>query len=127
MVRGVGERLPFRAGAFDLALALELLDHCQSPAAAVAEILRVLKPGGLLCVEQYVAAPGWAERLARWWRRSAAPGRPAPADSPKVSLLDAPDLLALVQPLFSGVQVRLASQRSHLFLTARGKRDAGGP
>ena len=123
MVRGVGERLPFRTGAFDLVLILETLDHCQSPAATVAEILRVLKPGGALCVEQYVARPGWGGRLARWWRRSAAPGRPAPGDSPKVTLLDAPDLLVLVRPAFAEIAVGQATQGPHLFLAARGKRD----
>lgn len=124
MVRGVGERLPFRAEAFNWVLILETLDHCQSPAATMAEILRVLKPGGTLCVEQYVMRPGWVERLARWWRGSGAPGRPAPADSPKVSLLDAPDLLALIEPAFADLTVGRASQGSHLFLAARGKRNA---
>jgi len=125
MVRGVGERLPFREAAFDLVLTLETLDHCQSPAGMVAEIFRVLKPGGTLCVEQYVTAPGWRERLGRWWRGSSAPGQPAPADSPKVTLLDAPDLLALLGPAFAEVAVGRASQGSHVFLAARGKRDAG--
>lgn len=125
MVRGVGERLPFREAAFDLVLTLETLDHCQSPAGMVAEIFRVLKPGGTLCVEQYVTAPGWRERLGRWWRGSSAPGQPAPADSPKVTLLDAPDLLALLGPAFAEVAVGWAAQGSHVFLAARGKRDAG--
>ena len=123
MVRGVGERLPFRAAAFDLVLVLETLDHCQSPTATLAEIIRVLKPGGTLCVEQYVVKPGWARRLARWWGGSLAPGRPAPADSPKVTLLDAPDLLALLWPAFAEVAVGRATQGSHLFLAAQGKRD----
>lgn len=123
MVRGVGERLPFRAAAFDLVLVLETLDHCQSPAASLMEVLRVLRPGGKFCIEQYVAAPGWKERLARWWRRSAGPGRPAPAGSPKLRLLDTPDLLALVRSAFAEVEMGRASGGSHLFLAARGKRD----
>jgi SAM-dependent methyltransferase len=124
MVRGVGERLPFRAAAFDLVLALDTLDHCQSPMSTLGEIRRVLKPEGRLCVEQYVAMAGWGQRLARFWRRSPTPGRPAPADSPKVTLLDAPDLLALVRPLFAEMEVGWASRGSHLFLAAHGSRPA---
>ncbi len=123
MVRGVGERLPFRASAFDLVMVLETLDHCQSPLATVEEILRVLKPGGTLCVEQYVTTSGWGRRLARWWRGSSTPGRPAPADSSKVVLLDAVDLLALLKPAFGEVAVGRATQGSHLFVAARRKRD----
>ncbi|MBI4572083.1 MAG: methyltransferase domain-containing protein [candidate division NC10 bacterium] len=125
MVRGVGERLPFREAAFDLVLTLETLDHCQSPPGTLAEILRVLKPGGALCVEQYVTAPGWRERLGRWWRGPSAPGRPAPADSPKVTLLDVPDLLTLLRPAFAEVVVGRATQGSHVFVAARGKRHGG--
>lgn len=127
MVQGVGERLPFREATFDLVLTLETLDHCQSPASMVAEILRVLKPEGALCVEQYVTAPGWRERLARFWRGSSGPGRPAPAGSPKVTLLDAPDLLVLLRPAFAEVTVGWATQGSHVFVAARAKRhDASG-
>ena len=123
MVLGVAERLPFRASAFDLVLILETLDHCQSPAATVEEILRVLKPGGTLCVEQYVTTPGWRTRLVNWWRGASTPGRPAPADSLKVTLLDAPDLLALLKPTFVEVTVGRATEGSHLFVAARRKRD----
>ncbi len=123
MVRGVAERLPFRASAFDLVLILETLDHCQSPAATVEEVLRVLKPGGTLCVEQYVTTPGWGTKLVRWWRGPSTPGRPAPADSSKVVLLDAVDLLALLEPAFGEVAVGRAAQGTHVFVAARKKRD----
>jgi SAM-dependent methyltransferase len=48
VVRGVGETLPFPAGHFDLVLSHEVLEHVQDDAAAVAEIVRVLRPGGRL-------------------------------------------------------------------------------
>ncbi len=124
MVRGVGERLPFRDASFDLVLTLETLDHCQSPTGMVADVLRVLKPGGALCVQQYVTTPGWRERIRRWWRRSSAPGRPAPAESSKVTLLDASDLLALLRPAFGELVLGRATQGSHGFVAARGKRSA---
>lgn len=125
MVRGVGEQLPFRAEAFDLVLALETLDHCQSASVFLAEILRVLKPGGRLCIEQWVTQPGWRERLAGWWRPGTARGRPAPADSSKVVLLNAPDVEALVRPAFQEVGVGRSSQGTHVFVLARCKRVAG--
>lgn len=125
MVRGVGERLPLRAGTVDWILVLETLDHCQSPLATWAEMLRVLKPGGTLCLQQYVKPLGWGARLVRRWRGSAALGRLAPMDSPKVTLLDAPAVLALVRPVFAEVEVGRATQGSHLFVAARGKRHPG--
>lgn len=42
--------LPFQDAAFDGIVLTEVLEHCVNPQAAVAEIYRVLKPGGLLLV-----------------------------------------------------------------------------
>lgn len=42
--------LPFPDGVFDGVILTEVLEHCIDPRAAVAQILRVLKPGGLLLV-----------------------------------------------------------------------------
>ena len=123
MVRAVGERLPLRAGTIDWVLILETLDHCQSPSATWAEVLRVLKPGGTLCLQQYVNRPGWRLRLTRWWRTSTPLGRLAPVDSPKVTLLDALDVLALVRPAFAEVEVGRATQGPHLFVEARRRRE----
>ncbi len=41
-----GEQLPFPAGTFDTVLSHEVLEHMQDDAAALAEMARVLKPGG---------------------------------------------------------------------------------
>jgi SAM-dependent methyltransferase len=42
--------LPFESGAFDLALFTEVLEHVEDDAAAVAELSRVLRPGGWLLI-----------------------------------------------------------------------------
>lgn len=40
------ENLPFETGSFECVLCTEVLEHCRSPATAMGEIARVLKPGG---------------------------------------------------------------------------------
>lgn len=46
-----GERLPFRAGRFDSALAITVLLHVADPAAVVKEMARVTRPGGRVGVQ----------------------------------------------------------------------------
>ncbi len=47
LVQGDAERLPFRAGAWDRAYCSEVLEHLANPAAALVEIHRILRPGGV--------------------------------------------------------------------------------
>lgn len=46
-VTGRAERLPFPAASFDLAACCDVLEHVDRPDAVIAEIARVLRPGGL--------------------------------------------------------------------------------
>ena len=46
LVNGAGERLPFADQSFDLILSNEVIEHVQDDRAAVAEMVRVLKPRG---------------------------------------------------------------------------------
>ncbi|MCC6847252.1 MAG: methyltransferase domain-containing protein [Deltaproteobacteria bacterium] len=48
VLRGLAGRLPFGDGAFDVVSAFDVLEHLHEPEPALAEIARVLKPGGVL-------------------------------------------------------------------------------
>jgi SAM-dependent methyltransferase len=52
-------RLPFATGAFDLAVALTLLEFVDDPARVVAELARVTRPGGRLLVGALNRASPW--------------------------------------------------------------------
>ena len=56
-------RLPFADASFDAVIASEVLEHIADWRGALAEVARVLKPGGRLCVS--VPRP-WCERIC-WW------------------------------------------------------------
>jgi ubiquinone/menaquinone biosynthesis C-methylase UbiE len=49
-LRADARRLPFRDGAFDRVIAAEILEHVADDHAAIAEIARVLRPGGTAAV-----------------------------------------------------------------------------
>jgi len=44
---GVGESLPYAGGAFDVVVCVDVLEHVQSLSGVLAEVARVLRPGGL--------------------------------------------------------------------------------
>jgi SAM-dependent methyltransferase len=48
VICGVGERLPFPSGCFDVVLSHEVLEHVQDDREALREIVRALRPGGRL-------------------------------------------------------------------------------
>jgi ubiquinone/menaquinone biosynthesis C-methylase UbiE len=56
---GLGEALPLASDSVDVAICFNALDHMQDPAAALAEIRRVLRPGGTLLLMIH-SFPKWA-------------------------------------------------------------------
>lgn len=76
LVEGVAERLPFDPGSFDSALVTYSLCSMADPARALAEVRRVLRPGGELVFVEHGLAPDpgmrwWQRRLNPIWRRVA--------------------------------------------------------
>jgi SAM-dependent methyltransferase len=61
-VRGTAYALPFADGTFDRVVAAEVLEHLSEDRRAMAELCRVLKPGGLLAV----TVPRWGPELVCW-------------------------------------------------------------
>lgn len=47
-VLGIGESLPFKTGSFDAVVSLAVLEHVRDPFQCAREIMRVLKPGGVV-------------------------------------------------------------------------------
>jgi SAM-dependent methyltransferase len=120
VVRAGAEDLPFADGTFDVAVSTLVLCTVPDPEAAVAELRRVLRPGGhLLYVEHVHAEDGalgrWQERLAAPWAAFAAGCR---CDRHTLDLLDATFMLdppdraewrgmpRIVRPLALGAAVR---------------------
>jgi SAM-dependent methyltransferase len=73
IVEAPAEHLPFGDASFDTAVSTLVLCTVPDPAAALAELARVVKPGGGLLFIEHVRAkdPGlarWQDRLERPWR-----------------------------------------------------------
>jgi len=58
LVRAEAERLPFADGAFDAAFATLVFCSVAAPAAAFAELRRVVRPGGTVALLEHVRPPG---------------------------------------------------------------------
>ena len=61
-VNGDGLHLPFPDGAFDRVIASEVLEHIPDDEAAMAELARVLRPGGTIAV----TVPAWLAESICW-------------------------------------------------------------
>ena len=116
VVCGAGEALPYPAGSFDLVLSNEVIEHVQDDRAAVAEMARVLRPGGrlvLFCPNRWYPV----EQHGIYWR-----GRYHFGNIPLVNYLPdalrnrlAPHVRAYtahgLRRLFDGLPVRILQHR----------------
>jgi SAM-dependent methyltransferase len=62
-VKGDALDLPYADGTFDCVIASEILEHVPEDDRAIAELIRVLKPGGSLAV----TVPRWLPERVCWW------------------------------------------------------------
>jgi len=67
-VVGDATAIGFRDGVFDVVLSSEMVEHTHAPRQAVAELVRVLKPGGRLILTCPNAIWHWSVRVAGWLR-----------------------------------------------------------
>lgn len=61
VVRGSCTQLPFPEGSFDIVTALDVLEHVPDDRAATEEMIRVLKPGGLLVLTVPALMSLWSD------------------------------------------------------------------
>ena len=62
MLRGDATRLPFADGTFDAVITSEVLEHIQDDVAAIAEMTRILRPGGVFAA----TVPSWLPENINW-------------------------------------------------------------
>jgi ubiquinone/menaquinone biosynthesis C-methylase UbiE len=92
--QGSAERLPIADRSIDVAVSTWTLCSVDEPALALAEIRRVLKPGGIFCFCEHAVCPdpataAWQRRLTPFWRRVAGGCR---LDRPHERLIEAAGL-----------------------------------
>ena len=61
-IRGDATRLPFGNGVFDKVIVAEILEHVPNDQAAMSEVARVLRPGGIAAV----TVPAWLPERVCW-------------------------------------------------------------
>ena len=110
-VAAAGESLPFANGTFDVVLCDNVVDHAESPRKIVAELARILIPGGLLyfTVNVHHRVYSLAAGVHSSWRAAGLPYEIGPfADHTTHLTLDA------AESLFENLPLEILSSRSNV-------------
>ena len=110
-VAAVGESLPFADHSFDIVICDNVVDHAESPAQIVRELVRILVPGGLLyfTVNVHHRVYAVAAGLHSSWRAVGVPYEVGPfADHTTHLTLNA------AERLFDGLPLQLLSAKSNV-------------
>lgn len=110
-VAAEGERLPFANNSFDVVLCDNVVDHAESPRQIVGELVRILKPGGLLYFTVNVHHPVYAVAAGvhSGWRALGVPYEVGPfADHTSHLTLPA------AADLFNGLSLEILSEKSNI-------------
>lgn len=116
-----GENLPFADASFDIVLCDNVVDHAEGPARIVAEIARVLRPGGFLYFTVNVHHPVYqaASALHAAWRAVGLPFEITPFADHTVHLTP-----AAAHALFDGLALAILSETDSVAETKRTGRTA---
>ena len=110
-IAAVGERLPFSDQSFDVVICDNVVDHAESPAGIVSELVRVLRPGGLMyfTVNVHHSVYALAAGVHSGWRALGVSYEVGPfADHTTHLTLDA------AKGLFTGLPLEILSQKSNI-------------
>lgn len=109
-VAAVGERLPFGNATFDIVLCDNVVDHAARPAAIIAEMTRVLAPGGLLyfTVNVHHRVYSLMSRAHRAWNAAGVPVEIAAFADHTVHLTP-----ARARALFEGLPLDVRLEETH--------------
>ena len=107
-VAAFGERLPFADSSFDLVICDNVVDHAESPATIVKELVRILIPGGLLffTVNVHHALYSVAAQAHSTWRAAGLPIEIGPFADHTAHLTP-----GAARQMFSGLPVRVLSEK----------------
>ena len=110
-IAAVGEQLPFQDESFDVVLCDNVVDHAESPRKIIAELVRILKRGGLLyfTVNVHHAVYAAAAGVHSGWRALGVPYEVGPfADHTTHLTVDA------ASGLFAALPLHILSEKSNI-------------